>query len=95
VLLGGVLGALCGHLAAARAAFIDLGLSSAPCGSLRSILVKHTLQERFLYMANVLTKKKKIIKKLTVLKYWQNSPIPQFAIFSDCLKPMLVYHLSG
>ena len=39
MLLGGVLGALCGRLASARAAFIDLGLSSAPCGSLRSILL--------------------------------------------------------
>ena len=39
MLIQGVLGALCGRLAAARAAFIDLELSSAPCGSLGSILL--------------------------------------------------------
>ena len=39
VLLGGLLDALCGRLAAARAALIDFGLPSALCGSLRSILL--------------------------------------------------------
>ena len=39
MLLGGLLDALCGRLAAARAAFIDFGLPSALCGSLRSILL--------------------------------------------------------
>ena len=39
VLIQGVLGAFCGRLAAARAAFIDLEPSSAPCGSLGSILL--------------------------------------------------------
>ena len=39
MLIQGVLGAFCGRLAAARAAFIDLEPSSAPCGSLGSILL--------------------------------------------------------
>ena len=39
MLLGGVLDALCGRLAGARAAFIDFGLPSALGGTLRSILL--------------------------------------------------------
>ena len=39
VLIKKLLGAVCGRLAVARAAFIDLEPSSAPCGSLGSILL--------------------------------------------------------
>ena len=39
VLIKGVSGALCGRLAVAQAVFIDLEPSSAPCGSLGSILL--------------------------------------------------------